>query len=137
MKKRKKRQNETIPRKAAIEALLAGESQKGAAIAAGVSRRTVVRWMTDPAFAAELEAARAAAYSEALGMLRGGARTATAALLQNLTAKSPGERRQAAKEILTFCFKGVEAVDFEARLKHVEELLEAGGIEIIRAGRVS
>jgi hypothetical protein len=138
MKKPKVRRAETGARAAVIEALLAGESQAGAAAAAGISRRSVVRWLADPAFAAELETARAAAYAEALSMLKGGARVAVAALLQNLKAKTPAERRQAAREILTFAFKGIEVMDLETRLKHVEELLSAGGAATIgRAGRVS
>ena len=141
MKKRKSGHSRTREsadaRRLAIESLLAGASQESTARAAHVSCRTIRRWLADAAFCVELEKGRTLAFEDALGALKGGAAIAVKTLLQNLTAKSPGERRQAAKEILTFCFKGVEAVDFEARLKHVEELLEAGGIEILRAGRVS
>jgi transcriptional regulator with XRE-family HTH domain len=124
VKKPKERQNEPGPRAAVIEALLAGETQAGAAIAAGVSRRTVSRWLRDPAFAAELEKARTLAFAEALSALKGGAAAAVKTLLQNLGARSPAERRQAAREILTFAFKGVETLDFEARLERIEKLLE-------------
>jgi len=136
VKKAKLRQIETRPdaRRRVIEALLAGESQDAAAIAAGVSRRSVVRWLADPAFAAELEAARAAAFAGALSALKGGAAAAVTALLQNLNAKTPGERRQAAREILTFAFKGVEVLDFEARLERIEKLLEQNAA-IVGRGR--
>ena len=125
MKKRKSGKQRTSPdkRQLVIEALLAGKSQKEAAALAAVSDRCVRRWLRDPAFSRKLEAARAAAFAEALGVLKGGAAEAAKTLLLNLSVKSPAERRQAAREILTFAFKGVEVLDIEARLERIEKLL--------------
>jgi len=126
MKKAKAGQKETQTdaRRRAIEALLSGENREGAALAADVSVRTIGRWLADPAFAAELEAARTLAFAEALNCLKGGAALAVRTLLQNLKARTPAERRQAAKEILTFAFKGIEVADFEARLAILEAYIE-------------
>lgn len=125
-------------RRLAIESLLTGASQEAAALAAGVSCRTIRRWLLDPAFSGELEAARAAAFADSLNMLKGGAAAAVKTLLQNLGLKSPSERRQAAKEILTFAFKGHETLDLEARLTRIEELLKVSGPrDLSRPGRVS
>lgn len=119
-------QTETGPdkRRLVIEALLAGESQDAAATVAGVSRRTVVRWLASPDFADELARARAAAFAEALAALKGGAGLAVKTLLDILKSKNPAERRQAAKEILGFAFKGAELEDFETRLARLEKYLE-------------
>ena len=129
MKKRKSGKQRTSPdkRQLVIEALLAGKSQKEAAALAAVSDRCVRRWLRDPAFSRKLEAARAAAFAEALGVLKGGAAEAAKTLLLNLSVKSPAERRQAAREILTFAFKGVEVLDIEARLERIEKLLQGIG----------
>ncbi len=123
------RQVETRPNKRAIvlEALTAGESQDAAARLAGVSRRSVVRWLAEPGFADELTRARAAAFAEALAALKGGARLAVQALLDALRAKNPAERRQAAKQILDFAFKSIEVADFEQRLARLEEYIQERG----------
>lgn len=111
-------------RRIVIEALLAGESQDAAAKLAGVSRRSVVRWLADSAFSDELKRARAAAFSDALAALKGGASLAVRTLLDVLKSTRPAERRQAAREILSFAFKGVELEEFEARLTRLEEHIE-------------
>lgn len=130
------RQKETSPgkQKIAIAALLAGKSQDAAGRAAGVSRRSVVRWLADPAFAGELAAARAAAFGETLALLKAGAAEATRALLNLLKSKSPAERRQTAREILTFAFKAVETEDFELRLAGLEKYLDENKVGLGPSG---
>lgn len=107
-----------------LEALLAGKSQAAAARLARISRRTVVRWMTAPDFAGKLTQSRTEAFTEALAALKGGAAPAVQTLLKNLKSRRPSERRQAAKEILAFAFKGVELEDLEARLVKLEKYME-------------
>lgn len=107
-----------------LEALLAGKSQAAAARLARISRRTVVRWMTAPDFADKLTQSRTEAFTEALAALKGGAAPAVQTLLKNLKSRRPSERRQAAKEILAFAFKGVELEDLEARLVKLEKYME-------------
>lgn len=124
----------TDTRRIVLESLLAGESQDAAAAAAGITRRTIYRWLADPGFKNELEKARTAAFNEALNGLKGGAAVAVKTLLKILTSKSTSEQRQAAKEILTFAFKGVETLDFEARLEKIEKLIEEGGVPFIGRG---
>ncbi|MBU1173647.1 MAG: helix-turn-helix domain-containing protein [Proteobacteria bacterium] len=139
MKKQKMGHIETSPdkRRIVIKSLLAGESQEGAARAADLSRRTISRWLADPGFTDELEAARTAAFAEALGMLRGGAAFAVKTLLKNLNERNAAERRQAAREILTFAFKGIETLNFEARLTKLEQLIEQGAVGLLRGRRLS
>jgi len=107
-----------------LEALVAGESQDAAAQLAGVSRRSVVRWLAEPGFADELTRARVAAFAEALSALKGGACLAVQTLLDGLKSRSPAERRQAATRILEFSFRGVELQDFEQRLAVLEAYIE-------------
>lgn len=114
-------------RRIVLEQLLGGESQAAAARAADISDKTVRRWLQEAGFIAELEKARTAAFSEALGELKGGTAAAVKTLLRNLRASSPAERRAAAKEILSFAFRGIEVLDFEARLERIEKLLEEQG----------
>jgi len=107
-----------------LEALVAGESQDAAAQLAGVSRRSVVRWLAEPAFADELTRARVAAFAEALSSLKGGALLAVRTLLDGLKSRNIAERRQAATRILEFSFKGTELQDFEQRLSALEKFIE-------------
>jgi len=132
MKNPKVRHAEPSPdkRRLVIEALLAGESQDAAARAANVGRRTVVRWLGQDAFRTELEAARVAAFAEAVGLLKGCADLAVKKLLELLKSKRDSEARRAAVEILNFAFRGIETLDFEARLEQVEKFIaehSAGG----------
>ena len=126
MKTAKVSQIEPGPGKRAIvlEALVAGESQDAAAQLAGVSRRSVVRWLAEPAFADELTRARVAAFAEALSSLKGGALLAVRTLLDGLKSRNIAERRQAATRILEFSFKGTELQDFEQRLSALEKFIE-------------
>jgi hypothetical protein len=126
MKNQKVSQSESSPdkRRIVLEALLAGESQDAAARLANASRRTVVRWLAEPGFKAELERARAAAFDEAIGLLKGCAGRAVKKLLGLLESKNDTEGRQAAKELLGFAFKSVETLDFEARLERLEKFIE-------------
>ena len=126
MKTAKVGQPETSPdkRRIVIEALLAGESHEGAAAAAGVSRRTISRWLGESSFADELETARTLAFMDGLGGLKGGMAQAVKALLQNLKARTPAERRQTARTIIELAFRGVEVAEFEKRLSALEKFIE-------------
>lgn len=118
-----------------LEALLAGKSQAAAARLAKISRRTVVRWLAAAEFADKLTLARTEAFTEALAALKGGAAPAVQTLLKILKSRRPSERRQAAKEILSFAFKGVELEDLEARLVKLEKYIEIQTAGL--SGRVS
>ena len=49
-----------VQRQAALDALIAGSTVKQAAAAAGISDKTVRRWLDEPEFAAEVSEARKA-----------------------------------------------------------------------------
>lgn len=107
-----------------ISAILAGKKQEEAARAAGISRRTVVRWLSNTEFRAKLEAARAEAFRNALNTLQANAGQAVEALLKNLKTGNLPERRQAAAQLLSFAFKGHESTELLERLERIEKIIE-------------
>ncbi len=115
---------------AAIAALIGEPSYAVAAQAAGVTDRTLRRWLqTDPAFRQRLRQARASAFegvvrklhsagSEAAGILEAIARDANASL---------GARVAAARTLLHFSCRGREVADLDDRMAELEEQLERFG----------
>jgi hypothetical protein len=108
----------------ALAELIAGGTRASAAIAAGVSRRTLDRWLAEPGFKGELAEARARTFNDALAGLKGRAGKAVETLAALLNSKHEAERRHAAVELLSFAMRANDAGEFEARLAAVEKILE-------------
>src|SRR5215207_8475895 len=85
----------------AMAALIAGAAYGEAATAAGVSSRTVARWMSDPAFRGEVEAGKAARVARVTGQLLDAANDAVAVLVQECRqADRSADRIRAAGNLL-------------------------------------
>ena len=104
-----------------LTALVAGATRAQAAAKAGISDRTLDRWVAEPAFRLELDAARRTAFNEGLGVLRGAVAKAVETLAALLNSKREAERRHAAEVLLSFAFRSHEAVELEARLAALEK----------------
>lgn len=109
-------------RTAAIAALAAGEPLAVVAQRAGVSRRTIQRWQTEPAFAAEVRAFRARILDDTAGRLAAAASDAVATLADLVTdEEQPGHVRVKAGDVLLRALLPVrEHVDLEQRLAAIE-----------------
>jgi len=110
----------------AIEALARGETQSRAAKSAGVSARTIARWLDDHAFVAAVREARTAALDTALGRLHSLSLKAATTLGALLSPRSqPSIRLAAARAVLEASLRLRESLDFEARLADVEQKLQS------------
>jgi hypothetical protein len=87
---------------------------------AGVSGRTVRRWRDDPAFEAEVAAARRAILAEAVAALGAAARDAVAALHAALADESVTVRVRAASVLLSALPSISEHAELEARIAALE-----------------
>lgn len=111
----------------AIEALLSNPSVEKAAQAVGVDKSTLFRWLRDGGFKEAYAEARKTLLESTLTGLQAISTEAVEALhaeLTNATAK-PSERIAAAKAILEFSLKGVDAIETEKRLAAIEEAFTA------------
>ena len=104
--------------------LIAGGTRATAAKAAGVSGRTLDRWLAEPGFKGELDAARSRTFNDALAGLKGRAGRAVETLGGLLNSKRESERRHAAVELLGFALKAHEFLDLEARIAILESLAD-------------
>ena len=116
----------TTKQAAAIAALLEGHNQAGAATAAGVTKRTVQRWLTEPTFTAALRegsdgAIRAA--SARLAALAEHAVTSIAMTMQQPTTPGAGVRLRAADALLGHALRIREHADILERLAQLEKML--------------
>lgn len=109
---------------ALIVALLAGKTIEAAAGEVGINPSTAHRWLRDPAFAAELGAARREALRSALDVFTAGARAAAGEVLAILRDKKtpPYVRLRAAEITLERLHRWADLEDHEARLKALEEV---------------
>jgi hypothetical protein len=101
--------------------LVAGATRAKAAAKAGISIRTLERWVVEPGFRLELDAARRAAFNEGLNVLRGAVVRAVETLAELMNSQHEAERRHAASELLSFAFRAHEAGELEARLAALEK----------------
>ena len=85
---------------ALFSALLAGAHIENAAMAAGVSQRTVYRRLADPIFRQRIESAREAMRESILTRLTDAAGDAVSSLWELLEDKEPDIRLKAAKALL-------------------------------------
>lgn len=111
--------------------LAAGATARAAALAAGVSERTVHRRLADARFTDRVTALRAAMVSAAAGKLTAGMGDAAATLVDASTKGEMRMRLRAAELVLTLGLKVTELSDLGVRLAAVERKLK--GQE--RAGR--
>lgn len=115
--------NETL-----LLALACGASQETAAQKAGVSRRTVVRRLEDPAFRKQLNAIRVDIVQRLTGTLTAGALEAAKTLLALLASSvPPSTRLGAAKTIIELGAKLREETDLAERLRDLEEQMAKHG----------
>ena len=106
-----------------VMALAAGLTNKQAAQEAGVSERTVVRRLGDPAFRKQVADARATTVEQAAARLTAASLLAVRTLLQLLEAESESVRLSAAKGILELGAKMREASELEAQIHALQERL--------------
>jgi transposase-like protein len=122
---RRRYQQETVRR-----VLAAGGNYSDAATEAGVSRRTVARWMSDPTFAKSVSDARAEQVQALTGQLTSLADGAVLVLSEVLVEGTNPERLRAAQMILDWGTRLRRDTELEARLLEVEGrlgLADAGG----------
>lgn len=113
---------------AAIAALLSQRNQDEAAKMAGVSKRTLIRWLKLPEFQAAYLAARRAAMCQASARLQQAAGAAVSALFKVMVDPDapPAVRVRAADCILARAHQGLENEDLEVRLAALERAAELG-----------
>lgn len=111
---------------AAIAALLEGNSQADAARLAGVTKRTIQRWLLEEAFAAELRAGGDAAIRTAGARLAGSVESAVTALIdvvEEPTADGAAVRLRAADTLLNQALRLREHNDLSDRVAALESRL--------------
>lgn len=107
----------------ALSALMAGASVTDAAQQAGVSERTLYRYLADSTFDAAYRAARRRAVGQATTKLQQIAGEAVEMLRAVMTDTEASDRARvaAASKILDLAYKAVELDDLESRIKALEE----------------
>jgi transposase-like protein len=113
-------------KEAAILALLSQRNVEEAARVAGVSERTLYRWMEKPEFDAAYRAARRAAFSQCTARLQQMSSPAVTTLGKIMVdASAPAASRvRAADSVLNHAAKAIEIQDIEARVSELERLAE-------------
>jgi hypothetical protein len=120
-------------KEAAILALLSSRSIEEAARAAGVTARTLHRWITEPGFNAAFREARRAVFFQAIARLQQMSAAAATTLGKVMLdpATPPATRIRAADSILIHTARAIETEDIEVRLSALER---AAAIRIQVAG---
>ena len=116
-------------KEAALLALLESRSVEEAALAAGVTPRTVYRWLNEPEFAAAYREARRALVSQANARLQQAAGAAAATILKLMVdpAVTASVRIRACECVLNHANKPIEIEDIEVRLAALEEAAQKTG----------
>lgn len=112
----------------AVQAVLTARTLAEAAAAAGVTARTLTRWLNDSAFCDALAEAQRAAIAATIRRLAGAtgeAVTTLQAIMANKEAPD-GARVRAADVVLSRLMTLTELHDLEARLADVERKLKDG-----------
>lgn len=109
----------------ALTALLSCPSIREAAELAGLSERQVFRYLADPAFTEQYQAARDETFKRALSFLQIGAQSAAAVMRRIVEdeANSPALRLGAAAKLISLALKAREIQNVEARLDDMERRL--------------
>jgi hypothetical protein len=107
----------------AVAALLTQRNIEEAARTAGISTRTLMRWLQVPEFQKAYRQGRRDAYSQAVARLQQGTSAAATILLRTMV--DPGTpasvRVRAAEVIFSHAFKAIEIEDIEARVSELEQ----------------
>lgn len=116
----------------AVAALVTGATQQQAADAAGVSAKTVWRWLNDEAyFADELKQHTSTAMHAARLQLAANMETAVSTMVEIMGHKKPpagsGVRLRAAKMVIDSALRVAEFSDITERLDAIEARLAGGG----------
>src|SRR5215467_9802094 len=111
----------------AIAALLTQRNIEEAAKAAGISVRTMMRWLNVQEFQGAYREARRKAYSQAVAKLQQGATAAATTLLKvMLDQNTPASVKvRAAECVMNHSSKAIEIEDVEARVRELEPAVEA------------
>jgi hypothetical protein len=106
----------------AIAALLTQRNVDEAAKAAGISTRTILRWMKEPEFQKAYRQARRLAYSQAVAKLQQASTAAATTLIKiAIDPAMPASVRVRASEcIMNQSSKAIEIEDIEARVTELE-----------------
>jgi len=107
-------------RSLAAVVLAAGGSYEEAGAEARRSKRTIVRWMAEPAFARLVADLRAERLSVVTGRLAGSAPRAVDVLTQAMGDDDPSVRLRAAHLTLDWSMRLRRATDLEARVLEIE-----------------
>jgi transposase-like protein len=112
---------------AAVLALLSSKNVEDAARVAGITPRTLYRWMKLPEFDAAYRAARRNAYGQSISRLQQGSTAAATTLLKVMVdpATPPSTRVRAAEAVLSHAAKAIEIEDIDARLRELEAAAKA------------
>jgi len=107
-----------------VEALARGCSYSTAGCLAGVTAKTVQRWVRDPEFSHRLSEQRTRRVSEVTGLLLDATTDAVAVIRRECNeAPKPADRLRAAGLLLTLSTKLSEKLDVEARLAELERFV--------------
>ena len=111
----------------AIAALLSQPNVDQAARVAGIGARTLWRWMKEPEFDAAYQAAKRAAFGQAIARLQQGSSAAATTLLKLMLdpATPPSTRARCAESVISLASKAIELEDIESRLAALERATEA------------
>lgn len=110
----------TTNRPAAALALAQGRTNGQAATEAGVSARTILRWLDDPDFRQEVDDTRTTLLRLAVGRLAAASTLAVDALVDSLTSERGQARVLAARTLLDACLKLRESLELEERIAALE-----------------
>ena len=93
---------------------------------AGITPRTLYRWMKEPEFEAAYRTARRQAYGQSISRLQQGSTAAATTLLRVMVdATTPASTRvRAAEAVLSHAAKAIEIEDIDARLRELEQAAE-------------
>ena len=110
-----------------VAALLTQRNLDEAAKAAGISMRTLMRWLKLPEFQAAYREARRTAYSQAVAKLQQGATAAATTLLKvMLDQGTPASVKvRAAECVMNHSSKAIEIEDVEFRVADLERAAES------------
>ncbi len=121
-------QNLSGKQECALTALLTEPTVEAVAVKAGITPRTLYRWLNDPPFVAAYREARRQAVQRATGRLQQAASDAVTTLrdvMTDATAPAPA-RVNAAKSVLDLAVKAVEIEDLTARIETLEKRHASG-----------
>jgi hypothetical protein len=113
----------------ALEAIMSEPTIQAAAMRTGVERKTLYRWLDEPAFADALREARSQAFERTMSALAAAAEKAVEVLREFLdkeeSSAKPGAsvRIRAVRVALDSMLRTRDLIEVEERLKKLEEVL--------------